>query len=135
MVRRFSREDEGLGVQVADVTGDGIKDVLVLDYWDGSGACGKYWLFAGPRFGAAWHRQDCADTGIARLLRGELVTWRAVASSQTAATRGGIHCCWSIWRRTRWQWHAGKIVRGRSTLGPPPPASWLVRLLPGTFPR
>src|SRR5438034_11202936 len=49
-VRRFVRQDEGLGVQVADVTGDGVKDVLVLDYQGGSGGCGIYRLFGGPGF-------------------------------------------------------------------------------------
>jgi hypothetical protein len=134
VVRRFSRENEGLGVQVAEVTGDQVKDVLVLDYWDGSAACGEYTLFAGPRLEAVWHRRDCADWGITRLSHGALITWRAVWSSQTKATRGGIHCCWSIWRRTRWQWRAGRLVRGRSTLGPPPPSAWRVNLLPGTSP-
>jgi hypothetical protein len=131
-IRRFSRDHEGLGAQVAEVTGDQIKDVLVLDYWDGSGACGEYRLFGGPQLAMVWRRYECADTGIARLWRGSLTTWVAVASSKTAASRGGIHCCWSVWRRTMWQWHSGKLVRGTSVLGPPPRTSWLVRLLPGT---
>jgi hypothetical protein len=80
LVGRFSRENEGLGVQVAEMTGDGVKDVLVLDYWGGSGACGRYTLFAGPRLEAVWRQQDCADWGISRLTRGALVTWRAVFS-------------------------------------------------------
>lgn len=135
LVRRFSRENEGLGVQVAEVTGDRVKDVLVLDYWDGSGACGEYTLLAGPRLEAVWRRRDCADVGIARLSRGALVTWRAVASSKTRASGRGIHCCWSIWRRTRWEWRADRLVRGRSSLGPSPSAAWRVNLLPGTFPH
>jgi hypothetical protein len=132
IVQRFSREDEGLGAQVAEVTGDQIRDVLVLDYWGGSGGCGEYRLFAGPRLAKVWSRSDCADVGIARIWRGRLVIWVAVASSQTTASKGGIHCCWSVWRRTVWQWRSGELVRGRSVLGPPPPASWRVRLLPGT---
>jgi hypothetical protein len=131
-VRRFSREDEGLGAQVAEVTGDRIRDVLVLDYWGGSGGWGEYRLFGGPRLTMLWRWHDSADTGIARLWRGRLATWIAVGSSKTAASKSGIHCCWSVWRRTVWQWRSGKLVRGRSVLGPPPPASWRVRLLPGT---
>jgi hypothetical protein len=131
-VRRFSWEDEGLGAQVAEVTGDEIKDILVLDYWGGSGGCGEYRLLGGPALATVWRRSDCADTGIARLWRGRLTTWVAVGSSKTAASKGGIHCCWSVWRRTVWHWHSGKFVRGRSVLVPPPSESWRVRLLPGT---
>jgi hypothetical protein len=131
-IRRFSRQDEGLGAQVGEATGDQIKDVLVLDYYDGSGGCGEYRLFGGPQLAMIWRRFDCADTGIARLWRGALTTWVAVGSSKTAASKGGIHCCWSVWRRTQWRWHSGRLVRGSSVLGPPPSASWRVRLLPGT---
>lgn len=132
VVLRFSREDEGLGAQVAEVTDDQIRDVLVLDYSGGSGAWGEYRLFAGPRLTLVWRRHESADTGIARLWRGRLATWLAVGSSKTAASKSGIHCCWSVWRRTVWQWRSGKLARGRSVLGPPPPESWRVRLLPGT---
>jgi hypothetical protein len=133
--RRFSRQDEGLGVEVGDISGDGVKDVLVLDFQGGSGACGVYRLFGGPWFGELWRRSDCADTGIVRLAGGALVAWRAVLSSQTSATRGQIHCCWAAWRRTEWRWRAGKLVRVRSSIGRPPPARWRKTLLPDTYPR
>lgn len=133
VVRRFVRRNEGLGVQVADISGDGVKDILVLDYWDGSGACGEYRLFVGPRFRSVWRKQDCADTGIARFLSGFLVTWTVVGSSKTQASRGDIHCCWSRWRRTAWTFRSGHVVRVRSSVGPPPPERWRIALLPGTF--
>jgi hypothetical protein len=121
-------------VQVADVTGDGVKDVLVLDYWDGSGACGEYSFFASTGFSRIWRNQECADTGIARLFQGALVTWTAVGSSKTTASGAGIHCCWSKWRRTEWRLDRGRLVRTRSSIGRPPPARWRVDLLPGTNP-
>jgi hypothetical protein len=133
-IRRFSRQGEGLGVQVADITGDGVKDVLVLDYRGGSAGCGIYRLFAGPGFDERWVRRACLDWGIARLAGRALVAWSALFSSQTAATKGDIHCCWRKWRRTEWRWRSDKLVKARSTVGPPPSESWRVRLLPGTFP-
>jgi hypothetical protein len=132
---RFSRDDAGMGRQFADITGDGVKDVLVLDYGDGSGGCGIYRLYGGARFHELWVRLACADVAITRLLGGALVAWKAVYSSQTAATRGQIHCCWSIWRRTEWRWRGGRLVRVRSSLGAPPPLRWRDRLLPGTYPK
>ena len=136
VLRRFSRQDDGLGMQFTDITADRVKDILVLDYWDGSGGCGAYTLFGGSRFKVLWRRATwCADTEIARFVGSALVTWSAVLSSQTAATRGGIHCCWATWRRTEWRWRRGRLLRARSTLGPPPPLRWRVRLLPGTYPR
>jgi hypothetical protein len=131
VVRRFSRADEGLGVQVADVSGDGVKDVLVLDYWDGSGACGEYSFFASPSFARVWHMQQCADIAITRLVGSALVTWTVVGSSKTKASGTYIHCCWTKWRRTEWRVRHGRLVRARFVVGPPPPERWRVHLLPG----
>jgi hypothetical protein len=47
-----------------------VKDVLVLDYWDGSGACGEYSFFASPGLSRIWRNQECADTGSVDLLPG-----------------------------------------------------------------
>ena len=135
VVSRHGWRNEGLGIQTADVTDDGLKDVLVINYHGGSGGCGRYILFGGDRFRVLWRRWECADNGIVRLLGGALVLWNAVFSSQTEATRGGIHCCWAVWRRTEWRWRDGRLVRARSTLGDPPRLRWRVHLLPGTYPR
>jgi hypothetical protein len=134
LLQQFRSTDAGLGVQVADVTGDGIRDVLALDYQDGSGGCGIYRLYGGPRFRELWVRFECADIGVVRLQARALVLWAAVLSSKTRASGGSPHCCWRTWRRTQWRWRGGHLQRARSWLGPPPPPSYQVRLLPGTFP-
>jgi hypothetical protein len=136
ILRRFSHQNNGLGIQFTDITGDGVNEILVLDYWGGSGGCGAYTLFGGSRFSALWRRGTwCADDQIARFVGSALVTWSAVLSSQTPATRGSIHCCYATWRRTEWRWRAGRLTRAGSTLGPPPQLRWRVGLLPGTHPR
>jgi hypothetical protein len=134
LLQRFSSTDEGLGIQVADITGDGVRDVLALNYGDGSGACGVYRLYGGPRLRELWIRFECADSGVVRLQARALVLWAAVLSSKTRASGGSPHCCWRIWRRTEWRWQGGHLRRWRTWLGPPPPPGYQVRLLPGTFP-
>jgi hypothetical protein len=134
-IRRFNRRGEGLGIQMVDITRDAVKDVLVLDYQGGSGACGIYRLFGGSGFGELWVRPACADWAIVRLSGRALIAWTALNSSKTAASKGNIHCCWTKWRRTEWRWRRGKLARSGSTLGSPPPSQWRQRLLPGTFPR
>ena len=135
LVLRFRAVDEGLGVQVADVTRDGTRDVLVLSYQDGTGACGSYRLYAGPQFREVWIRSMCADTGIARLSHGTLIASTAILSSKTRASGGSPHCCWARWRRTTWVWTNGRLRRRASAVAPAPPARYTSRLLPGTFRR
>jgi hypothetical protein len=65
----LGRPLNGLGVQVTDITGDGVKDILVLNYWGGSGGCGAYTLFGGSRFKVLWKRGTwCTDDQIARFV-------------------------------------------------------------------
>lgn len=132
VVARFRSRDEGLGVQAADITGDGIRSLLVLNYQDGSGGCGTYRLYGGPSVHEAWVRRECADTGIVRILHGNLVAWTAVPSSKTPASGNYQHCCWRHWRQTSWQWQNGRLEATSTKPAPAPPESYQVRLLPGT---
>jgi hypothetical protein len=134
LLQRFSSRDEGLGVQVADLTGDGVRDVLTLDYQGGTGVCGTYRLYGGRRFRELWVRAECADIGIVKLAGGALVLWNAVLASKTRDSNGSPHCCWRTWRRTVWRWDGGRLRVGQSSLAPPPSASYRGRVLPGTFP-
>jgi hypothetical protein len=115
-------------VQVEDVTGDGVKDVLTLDYQDGSAGCGTYRLFGGSRFRELWVKYFCGDWGAARLVDGALVEWRAVDASKTKASRDYIHCCWAVWTRATLRWRDG-TMRITSSNGPPPPGRWRERPL------
>ena len=119
-VQRFRAVSDALGLLAADITGDGIRDVLSLKYVDGSGGCGTYRLYGGPRLKELWVQQACADDKFVTLEHGALVSWTAVPSSQTRATRGAIHCCWRIWRRTVWRWTGTEIEVRSRTVGPAP---------------
>ncbi|HEY3922665.1 MAG TPA: hypothetical protein VGL76_11215 [Gaiellaceae bacterium] len=130
---RFSSRDEGLGVQAADVTGDGVRDLLVLNYQDGSAACGGYRLYGGPDFHELWVRHECADTGVVRILHGDLIAWTAVLSSKTAASGTYPHCCWRSWRQTTWQWQDGRLRATSNKPAHQPLPSYQDRLLPGTL--
>jgi hypothetical protein len=133
LLKRFrSRYDEGLGIQAVDITGDGVHDLLVLNYRDGSGACGTYRLYAGPEFRELWVRSECADTGVVRIVHGDLIAWTAVLTSKTASSGTYPHCCWRIWRKTSWRWAEGRL-RIAATRLTQPPTSWQERLLPGAL--
>jgi hypothetical protein len=133
LLRRLSSTNEGLGVQVADITGDGVRDVLTFDYQGGTGVCGTYRLYGGLRFRELWVRAACADSGFVKLANRTLVLSKAVLASKTRASNGSPHCCWRTWRRTTWRWDGNRLRLARSWLGPPPPPSYQERVLPGTF--
>jgi hypothetical protein len=128
-VLRFEDRDTALKLQAVDISGDGVKDVLALDYTDGSGGCGSYRLYGGSPFRELWVREMCADTGMARIDGGALVAWTAVDSSKDPASHDAIHCCWTVWRRTEWRWRDDRLARARTTTGPAPPDAWRERPL------
>jgi hypothetical protein len=133
LLRRLGSTGDGLGVQVADITGDGVRDVLAFDYQGGTGVCGTYRLYGGPRFRELWVRAECADSGFVKLANRTLVLSKAVLASKTSVSNGSPHCCWRTWRRTAWRWDGGRLRQARSWLGSPPRPGYQERVLPGTF--
>jgi hypothetical protein len=132
VVRSSRYLDEGLGVLTQDITGDGVRDVLALDYQDGSGGCGTYHVYGGPHFGKLWTHTACIDTGFARMLDHALVTWFAVPSSKTRDSRSSVHCCWRLWRRSEWRWQNGGLRLASRSVGGLPHLRPL--LPPGSIP-
>jgi hypothetical protein len=134
VVRRFSSVNDGLGVQVSSVPVGGVRELLMLDYQDGTGACGTYRLYAGPALRVAWGRGACADTAVARLNGDALIVWSAVLDTKTPWSGSSPHCCWRVWRRTELRWNGRSMRRDRMSLGPAPPPKYRDRLLPGALP-
>ena len=106
VLQRFTRQDEALGLTLVDITGDGVRDVLAWNYTDGSGGCGTFRFYAGPRLREEYVHNDCLDTFTARLTRRGLITWRAIASSKSSES---IHCCYSRWVKTTRRWADGHL--------------------------
>jgi hypothetical protein len=109
VVQRFRFQDEALRVTAIDITGDGVRDVLAWNYTGGSGGCGSYRLYAGPRLREEYLRRDCLDTFAARLTPHGLITWRAIGSSRDPRSGLSIHCCWLRWLRTTRSWVHGRL--------------------------
>jgi hypothetical protein len=134
LVRRFASQDEGLGVQVGDTPVAGVRELLVLDYQDGSGACGTYRMYGGPSLREVWVRAACADTRLARLHADALDVWSAVLTSKTHASGSSPHCCWRVWGHEVLRWNGRKMRVVRRELGSAPAPSYQERLLPGALP-
>jgi hypothetical protein len=134
LLRRFTSNDEGLGVQVGAVRFRGVRELLALDYQDGTGACGTYRLYGGPRLREIWVRSACADTRVARLRGDVLIVWSAVLRTKTRASGGSPHCCWRVWRHRAMQWNGREMRVVRSGFGSAPAPSYRERLLPGALP-
>lgn len=111
VLQHFFGHGEDVYVHATDITGDGVRDVLVENYTDGSGGSGTFRLYAGPRLREGYVHEGCGDTFSAVLTRAGLLTWRAIPSSKDPKTNGYIHCCWLRWLRTTRTW-----VRGRLTI-------------------
>ena len=120
VVIRLRRFDDQMRVTPRDFTGHGVKEVLVLDYTDGSGGCGTWRLYGGRRLRELWVQWGCADWKRVRLEADGLHAWDAIGTSKTKASGTYIHCCWSRWRETRWGW-SGTFVRTRVTVVTNPP--------------
>jgi hypothetical protein len=110
VLRRFTYQDDALRLRAMDITGDGIRDVLAWNYTDGSGGCGSYRLYAGPRLREVYVHWDCLDTFAARLTPHGLVTWRAISKSKDPKSGTYIHCCWLRWLRTTREWFRGRLA-------------------------
>jgi hypothetical protein len=106
VLQRFTSQDNALRLTLADVTGDEVRDVLAWNYTDGSGGCGSFRFYAGPRLREEYVHGDCLDTFTARLTSRGLLTWRAIGSSKSGEN---IHCCYSRWLETTRQWVHGRL--------------------------
>lgn len=107
VLQRFTSQDDALPLTAVDVTGDGVRDVLAWNYTDGSGGCGSYRLYAGPRLRVEYVHRECLDTFVARLTPRGLITWRAIGSSKSGEN---IHCCYSRWSKTTLRWIGGRLT-------------------------
>jgi hypothetical protein len=117
VLQRFFGYGEDLYLHTADMTGDGVRDVLAENYRDGSGGCGTFRFYAGARLREAYVRRDCGDTFSAVLAPTGLTTWRAIASSKDPKTDDYIHCCWLRWLRTTRNWVDGRLrITGRAVV-------------------
>jgi hypothetical protein len=106
-------------VRVRDVTGDGVRDVLVADYIGGSGACENYRLYAGARLRPVWNlRTVCEDTTRVVLRPHGIDSWSAIDGSHYSAS---IHCCWRRWTHREWRWENGRLPLVRRTVTTHPP--------------
>lgn len=120
LVRRWRVVNQAMRVTIQDVTGDGVRDALVVDYIGGSGGCGDYRLYAGPRFRPLWRlRTVCEDTTRVHLRPRGIADWTAIDSSHYGSS---IHCCWRRWTHREWRWEHGRLrlVRKTVTIHPPP---------------
>jgi hypothetical protein len=120
VVRRWRAENESMRVRVRDVTGDGIRDILAIDYIGGSAACETYRLYGGPQLRWVWLlRNVCEDTTRVRLRPRGIDAWTAIDSSHYTSS---IHCCWGRWSHVQRRWEHGRLraVRRTVTTHPPP---------------
>ena len=108
VVAHIRRIDDAMRVVTRDVTGDGIRDVLVENYVGGSGGCGTWRLYGGPALRELWVQSGCADFKRVLLARDGLHAWRGVDSAKTGTSP---HCCWHLWRETTWRWSGGRLER------------------------
>jgi hypothetical protein len=114
VLQRFTAQDVALRLTLADITRDGVRDVLAWNYTDGSGCCGSFRFYAGPLLRDDYVRRDCLDTFTARLTPDGLLTWRAIGSSKSGEN---IHCCYSRWLKTTRRWvHGGLEIVARSVV-------------------
>jgi hypothetical protein len=107
-------------VKIRDVTGDGVRDALVVNYIGGSAECEGCRLHAGPHLRPLWRlRTVCEDTTRVRLLRHGIADWTAIDGSHHTSS---IHCCWRRWTHRVWDWEHGRLrlVRRTVTAHPPP---------------
>lgn len=107
-----------IGVQLADVTGDGHLDVLVRQDTGGTALCGDYDLLAtaAGRVRAIFSADECYDDTAIALRPGELVIDRGF---QYAPGGEHIHPVFRTWRRTvkRWDGRRFRTVR-RQVIAP-----------------
>jgi hypothetical protein len=120
LVQRWHFANQAMRVKVRDVTGDGVRDALVVNYIGGSGGCGGYRLYAGPHLRPLWRLQAvCEDTARVRLHRHGIDAWTAIDSSHYTSS---IHCCWRRWTHREWRWEHGRLrLARRSVTTHPPP--------------
>jgi len=119
VVRRWRVENEAMRVKIRDVTGDGVRDALVVNYIGGSAGCEGYRLYAGSHLRPLWRlRTVCEDTTRVRLLPHGIADWTAIDSSHHTSS---IHCCWRRWTHREWRWEHGRLrlVRRSVTTHPP----------------
>ena len=109
---------ERMDVDTADLTGDGRDDFLVFEDMDGSGGCGLYRVYRAAAASATeiWRRHACTDWKSTFLQGHVLVTEDGVG--QTAASKGQIHCCPRLIRRTEYRWNGSRLTRLRSVMRP-----------------
>jgi len=120
LVQRWHVVNQNMLIELKDVTGDGIRDVLVLNYIDGSGGCGGYRFYAGPRLRPLWRlRNECEDTTRVRLRPHGIDSWNAVESSHYTSS---IHCCYHRWTHREWRWKEGRLRLARRTITTHPPS-------------
>lgn len=95
----------GIRLQAGDLTGDGHMDVLSFEETGGSGACGRWRVFATWR-GAVRElfRRETCDAGI-------LLSEGALKVASAVYEPGDAHCCPSFTRRTTLQWNGEKWAR------------------------
>lgn len=88
----------GILLQAGDLTGDGHMDVLSFESTGGSGACGRWRVFATWR-GAVreLYRRKTCDTDI-------LLSEGALRVSSAVFEPGDAHCCPSFTRRSTLRW-------------------------------
>jgi len=121
VVRRWRVVNKAMRVKIGDVTGDGVRDALVVNYIGGSGGCGGYRLYGGPHLRPLWRlRTVCEDTTRVHLLPHGIADWTALDGSHYTTS---IHCCWCRWTHREWRWKHGRLRLVRRTVTRHPPRS------------
>jgi len=98
----------GIDLDSADLTADGVPDLLTFEQTGGTGACGT-WRVIAPRPGAADQvfRKETCDTTIA--IAGDGLQVREAVFGPDDA-----HCCPSAFRVSRLEWDGRTFVRTHS---------------------
>jgi hypothetical protein len=121
LVRRWRVVNQAMQVDLRDVTGDGIKDVLVTNYIGGSGGWAGYRLYAGPHLKPLWRlRGVSGDMARVHLLAHGIADWTAIDGSHHTTS---IHCCWRRWTHREWRWKNGRLRLVQRTVTTQPPLS------------
>jgi hypothetical protein len=105
----------GIRMSSADLTGDGLPDLLTFEDVGGSGACGTWRVIASGDASAAevFRRRTC-DAQLS-IVADHLELREAVFQP------GDSHCCPSAYRTTTLDWDGERFVRTDVTESPAPP--------------